>query len=55
MSDKGRALLQQAFDALFPYRSTFTRGYTLVDQTLDALREVLATPPAEDPNRDQTL
>lgn len=39
-----REAMQQALDALYPHRSTVTRGYTKVDQAIDALRAALAQP-----------
>lgn len=37
--------LQQALDALMPYKSTVLREYTVVDQAIDACRKALAKNP----------
>ena len=37
--------LQQALDALMPYKSTVLREYTVVDQAIDACRKALEKRP----------
>ena len=44
MNDKEREVMQQALDALTPYKTTALRIYTKVDAAIDALRQALAAP-----------